>query len=266
MAATFKFPGLNFESIVPTRDTIHSYAKFIGAIRANMTPEQKDFWHISLHTGTQGFRTTPIPNEDGTTFEISLNLLSHRVHISSSTGDNESIPLNGQPISEFSTEVLSALNNMNINTDIELDKFQDDSEQEYNPDIASEIFRSYSIVDIAFKTFKGNITLETSPVQLWPHHMDIAFTCYTHSKGNMEQIAFGYLSGDSGIEEPYFYITVYPELEDYSQINLIDDAYWHTEGWQGVVLKYDDLIKTDNPIEMLRDHLRKTFDQIIEKG
>jgi hypothetical protein len=82
----------------------------------------------------------------------------------------------------------------------------------------------------------------------------------------MEQIAFGYLTGDSGIEEPYFYITVYPELKDYSKINLIDDAYWHTDQWQGTVLKYRDLIRTDNPGEVLINHLQNTFDQIIEKG
>jgi len=266
MANTFKFPILDYERILNTRDTIHSYARFIGTIRAKMTPEQKDYWHISLQTGPQGFRTSPIPNEDSNTFEISMNLVSHGVYISSSTGHNRNIPLTGQSISQFSIEVLSALETMNIKSGIDLEKFEDDTDLEYNPVIASEIFKSYSLVDMAFKTFKGSIAFETSPVQLWPHHMDIAFTCYPYTKDNMEQIAFGYLTGDSGIEEPYFYITVYPELENYSQINLIDGAYWHTDEWQGVVLKYKDLIKSDNPNERLMGHIQNTFDQIIEKG
>jgi hypothetical protein len=231
-----------------------------------MTPQQKDYWHISLQTGPQGFRTTPIPNEDGTTFEISLNLLSHIVYISFSTGYEESIPLNGQSISELSSEILSVLESMNISPEIEIEKFKDNSYLEYNPDIASDIFRSYSLIDSVFKAFKGTITFETSPVQLWPHHMDIAFTCYPHTKDNIEQITFGYLSGDSGIKEPYFYITVYPELKNYGQINLIDDAYWHTDEWQGAVLKYNDLIKTDNPGTILMGYLQNTLDQILEKG
>ena len=264
MADTFKFPILDYERILGTRDAIHSYAKLIGTIRANMTPEQKDFWHISLRAGPQGFRTTPIPNEDGTTFEISLNLISHSANISSSAGNVRSTPLKGQSISAFSSELLSALENMNIKPDIDLEKFQDDSELEYQADIASDIFRSYSAVDMIFKKFKGTLKQETSPVQLWPHHMDIAFTCYPQSKEDMEQIAFGYLTGDESVDEPYFYITVYPELEDYSQINLIDNAYWHTEGWQGVVLKYKDLITTDNPVETLTDHLKNTFNQLMK--
>lgn len=264
MANTLKFPILDYERILKTRDTIHSYAKFIGTIRAKMTPEQKDFWHISLKTGPQGFRTTPIPNEDGSTFEISLNLISHSASISSSAGNVRSTPLKGQSISAFSSQLLSALENMNIKPDIELDKFQDNSELEYNPGIASDIFRSYSAIDIIFKTFKGAITFETSPVQLWPHHMDIAFTCYPHTKDNIEQITFGYLTGDSGIEEPYFYITAYPEIEDISGIKLANDAHWNSEGWQGVVLKYKDLIATDNPVETLTGHLKNTFNQLMK--
>jgi hypothetical protein len=266
MANTLKFPILDYERILKTRDTIHSYAKFIGTIRAKMTPEQKDFWHISLKTGPQGFRTTPIPNEDGSTFEISLNLISHSASISSSAGNVRSTPLKGQSISAFSSQLLSALENMNIKPDIELEKFQDKLELGYDQNIASDIFRSYSAIDIIFKTFKGAITFETSPVQLWPHHMDIAFTCYPHTKDNIEQITFGYLTGDSGIEEPYFYITVYPELKDYSQINLIGNAYWHTDQWQGVILKYKDLIKTDKHGETLMGHLQNTLDQILKKG
>ena len=118
MANTLKFPILDYERILKTRDTIHSYAKFIGTIRAKMTPEQKDFWHISLHTGPQGFRTTPIPNEDGSTFEISLNLISHSASISSSAGNVRSTPLKGQSISAFSSQLLSALENMDIKPDI----------------------------------------------------------------------------------------------------------------------------------------------------
>jgi len=260
------FPTLQYEQILQTSNAIHSYARLLGAIRAKMTPEQKDYWHISLRTGTQGFRTTPIPSDDGNTFELSLNLIQNNAQISSSTGHNRSIPLTGQSASHFSSEVLSVLETMGIKPNIELEKFSDDSKLKYNPAIASEIFKSYSLVDVIFKTFKGSITLETSPVQLWSHHMDVAFACYPHTKDNMDQIAFGYLTGDSGIEEPYFYITVYPELKEYSPIKLIEDAYWHTDEWQGVILKYKDLINTDNPGGLLIEHLQNTYDQIIESA
>jgi len=262
---TIKLPLLDYDRIHQTTDAIHIYSKLIGTIRAKMTPAQKDFWHISLHTGPQGFRTTPIPNEEGSTFEISLNLISHSANISSSTGNVRSISLKGQSVSAFSNKLLSVLENMNIKPDIDIEKFQDKSELIYDQNTASDIFRSYSAVDMIFKTFKGTLKQETSPVQLWPHHMDIAFVCYP-GDGNkkIEQIGFGYLTGDETIEEPYFYITAYPELENTSEIKLDNNAYWLTEAWQGVVLKYKDLIKTDNPAETLINHLQNTYDQIMK--
>ena len=264
---TIKLPVLDYDQIHHTREAIHLYSKLIGAIRAKMTPEQKNYWHISLHTSPQGFRTTPIPNEDGNTFEISLNLISHSANISSSTGNVRSTPLKGQSISAFSSKLISALENMNIKPDIELEKFQDKLELRYDQNIASDIFRSYSAVDMIFKTFKGTLKQETSPVQLWPHHMDIAFTYYPGAENNkIDQIGFGYLTGDETVEEPYFYITAYPELEDISRIKFENHAYWQTKGWQGIILKYKDLIKTDNPAETLITHLQNTYDQIIEKG
>ncbi len=152
---------------------------------------------------------------------------------------------------------------MNINPGIDIEKFTDSSDQTYDPATASEIFRSYSLVDIIFKKFKGTITLETSPVQLWPHHMDIAFTIYTQSTNtDLEQVGFGYLTGDESVPEPYFYISPWPEIEDIDKVKLLDYAHWNTEGWQGVVLKYADLINKDDPSETLFNHLQNTFNQI----
>ncbi len=264
MSNALNFPKLSYEQILPTSEAIHSYARLLGAIRAGMTPEQKDYWHISLRTATQGFRTTPIPNVDGSTFELSLNLLTHNVSISSSTGHNRSNAVNGQSISKFSEELLSALETIGIKPEIDLEKFTDTAEQDYDPATASEIFRSYSLVDNIFKKYKGTITQETSPVQLWPHHMDVAFTIYTPSvKDNLEQVGFGYLTGDESVPEPYFYISPWPEIEDIDKVKLLDDARWNTEGWQGVVLKYADLINKDDPSQTLYDHLKITFEGIL---
>lgn len=266
MSESIEFPKLEYKQIHSTLGTIHNYAKFLGAIRSSMTPKQKDYWHISLSTAPAGFRTTPIPTPEGNTFEILLNLVSDYLSITTSKGYCWSMMLSGQSLDIFSRDVISELNNLGINPDIDLEKFQDQSYLDYDPETASEIFRAYSVIDMVFKEFKGSLTLETSPVQLWPHHMDIAFTCYPGvANEKIKQIGSGYLLGDSSIEEPYFYITAYPELEEYSDIELIDRAYWNIEGWQGVVLKYADLKSINDPKKVLLDHLSTTFNQILDK-
>jgi hypothetical protein len=98
--------------------------------------------------------------------------------------------------------------------------------------------------------------------------MDIAFSSYTagESRENNELITFGFLTGDESIKEPYFYITVYPELKDISGITLSEKACWHTEDWQGVILKYEELKSAGDPRQELLDHLKNTFDQITGKA
>ena len=263
MSDKTEYPKLDFNEIYQSAETIHGYAKLLGAVRGSMTPPQKDYWHISLKTAPLGFRTTPIPIGDGHTFEILLDLVSHSVSITTSKGYTWQMPIEGQTLRKFSEDVLTELGKLGINPGIDMEKFKDETERDYNFQHASDIFRFYSIFDMVLKEFKGTLSQETSPVQLWPHHMDIAFACYAES-GLL--ITTGFLPGDDSIEEPYFYITAYPEIDDTSTVTLGGKAYWHTENWQGIIYKYKDLLQADSPRQEFLSHLHKTFDQIIEKS
>ena len=262
MSDKIEYPNVDYKRDSETIECIHGYAGLLGAIRGSMTPKQKDYWHISLKVGPLGFRTTPIPSSDGTTFELLLDLVSHSVEIITSRGYTWTLPIEGQSLKALRDSVLNELWNLGIKPEIELEKFTDDTKREYNFQSASELFKFYSIFDMALKEFKGTLTQETSPVQLWPHHMDIAFACYAKS-GLL--ITCGFLPGDGSIEEPYFYITAYPEIEDTSSIKLEGKAYWHTTEWQGIIYKYGDLKESVSPRKELLRHLGSTFDQILQQ-
>ena len=195
-------------------------------------------------------------------FEILLDLVSHSVAITTSKGYTWAIPIEGQTLTKFSEDVLSELGKLGIKPGIDTAKFKDETERDYNFQHASDIFRFYSIFDMVFKEFKGTLAQETSPVQLWPHHMDIACACYARPD---LLITCGFLTGDSNIEEPYFYILFHPELEDINSIGLGNKAYWHTEEWQGLILKYSDIVNEESPTGALMKHLKTTFDQVLEK-
>ncbi len=263
MADKTEYPDINYNDGIKTIETVHGYAKLLGAIRASMTPPQKDYWHISLRTGPLGFRTTPVPIGDGHTFELLLDLVSHSAAITTSKGYTWNLPIEGQTLTAFSESVLRELGKLGISPEIDTEKFKDETERIYNFQHASDIFRYYSIFDMVLKEFKGTLAQETSPVQLWPHHMDIAFTCYTES-GLL--LTCGFLPGDESIEEPYFYITAYPEIDDTSSVTLGGKAYWHTVDWQGIIYKYSDLLESESPREELLRHLGSSFDQIMEKS
>jgi hypothetical protein len=114
------------------------------------------------------------------------------------------------------------------------------------------------------KRFKAKQHVETSPVQLWPHHFDIALLVLPGRKIpgedprdaelSDEQMNFGFVPGDEGIREPYFYATAYPNPKR-PRPTLPRGARWQKRGWDGAVLPYAALIAARNPQKRLLEFL-----------
>ena len=66
-----------------------------------------------------------------------------------------------------------------------------------------------------------------------------------------ENMNFGFIPGDEGIPEPYFYATASPPPAGITEAPLPAGAHWHTEGWTGAVLPYAALRGQDQPIERM---------------
>ena len=62
-----------------------------------------------------------------------------------------------------------------------------------------------------------------------------------------KQMNFGFVLGDAGISEPYFYVTAYPTPDGLGDVPLPAGAQWRTEGFTGAVLLYRDLLHQGDP-------------------
>ena len=101
--------------------------------------------------------------------------------------------------------------------------------------------------------FELVLNFHSLTIQLWPHHFDLAMLVLTGRKIpgqnpeneelSDEQLNFGFVPGDGGIREPYFYITLYAHSERLAKVSLPDEAYFHKEGWSGIVMRYDSFRK-----------------------
>ena len=111
------------------------------------------------------------------------------------------------------------------------------------------------------ETLRAGIREDASPIQFWPHHFDLSLLWLP---GNMipgqdpaneeyadKQMNFGFLFGDDGIAEPYFYITAYSVPDAMPSTALPGDTSWQTEPFSGVVILYRDLVAMDDPAEYL---------------
>lgn len=267
MTQSFLFPPLSISSWQPTRDTIHDYARLLGKIRGGLTPEQKHFWHVSLQVTAVGLTTTPLLVGDKTA-EFSLDFTNHCLNIQTSRGESIQIALHGQSPAALCTETDAAMIELSFTADYDRSLFTNDSDGVYDKTAVSNYWQALSHIDVIFKQFRHSFREESSPVQLWPHHFDLALLWFSgrlvsdQDPANPEiadeQMNFGFVPGDASIAEPYFYATTYPTPDKITEEPLPQDAYWHTEEWTGAILPYASLTQAEKPSSKLLDYLHNT--------
>ena len=259
------FPPLPLSAWQPTRDTLQTYAKVLGNIRGALSPPRKHWWHISLCINARGITTSPVPADD-ITFEAGLDFARHTVWIDSSRGERWSAPLTGQSASQFSTDLLAILAEMDIYPDVNRSLFENGTPLDYDHNAVSEYWCALAQIDTIFRRFQAGLREETSSVQLWPHHFDLAMMLLTgrlvpdqdpeDPEYSDEQMSFGFVTGDESMSEPYFYATAWPPPDGLLDTPLPGAAYWHTAGFTGAVLQYNALVDDDDAGTTLFDFLR----------
>jgi len=259
------FPPLALADWRATRDTLHGYARVLGAIRGALTPKQKHWWHISLRATDGGLTTTGIPAGDSR-FELRLDLATHRLVVKADRARLSDIPLGGQSSATLGAQILAALEDLGIVPGIDKTKLGKDEPAQYDRAASERYWHALSRIDATLKNFQEDLGASTGPVQLWPHHFDLAMNWFSgrrvpgadpaDEEASEEQMNFGFSTGDDAIPDPYFYITAYPLPEPLTRIKLPPGANWHTRGMTGAVMPYDALTKTDQPEEKLLGFMR----------
>jgi hypothetical protein len=142
----------------------------------------------------------------------------------------------------------------------------DDSSLPYDVGAVDRYRRSINWLAGVFAAFQGALREETSPIQIFPHHFDLAMNWFSgrlvpgidpaDEESADEQMNFGFVTGDASIDEAYFYTTAYPQPGGWGELTLPEGAYWHTEGWTGAILPYSMLVDSSEPAEKLLAYLR----------
>jgi len=260
------FPALDPVQLVATRDALHAYARILGSWSSTCRVRRKHWWHASLRPSISGV-TTGVIYTDNTHFEVVLNFRDSVLLARTATGDSMTIELLGQAasgparqLSEFlqgagvATELASAVNAIAATRD-------ETRFAEYSPEQARRLLRTLSAVTSALHSFRAGIPGETSPIQLWPHHFDLAMLWLPGEKiagqdpddeeRSDKQMNFGFTFGDEGIPEPYFYVTAYPSPQEFGCLELPGGTRWQTDGFTGAVLTYQRLLDELRPAEYL---------------
>lgn len=263
-----QFPPLDPELIGPTRDALHAYARVIGNWAEGNRQRRKHWWHISLRPSLCGLTTGVI--HANINFELELDFRGSALRVSHDNGTG-SVNLCGQSARELARFVnrqleLAGIEDCRVPDSAELD---DTPHPEYSAQLARDLHVVLASVTASLDRFRATIREETSPIQVWPHHFDLAMVWLPGTRvvgadpadeeTADKQMNFGFLFGDSFIAEPYLYVTAYPHPQDLQETELPAGTEWYVDGFKGAVLKYSELARQDQPA----DYLHALWDRLL---
>ena len=274
---TQDFPILDGATIGPTLNAVHAYSQVLGDWLGACLPRRKHWWQLTVRPSINGISTGLV--QAGINFELEIDLAQDRLLGRVTGGEDFSEPMGGRPAKELAERVQVFLLENGIDPElIPADKGRErdtQSTEHYSAEIAASLGTTLRSVNSALSVFRAGIREETSPIQIWPHHFDLAMLWLPGGKipgqdpenenYSDEQLNFGFVPGDEGIGEPYFFITFYAQAERLAKTSLPVEAYFHTEAWNGIVMPYESFRKNPQAETVLLNLWQSAWQAVQEE-
>jgi len=250
-----------------TRATLHAYANAVGVIpRAFAIPHPK-WWHISLEVRPTGLVTDIMALPGGGTFSLRMDLRSHEIVLETSRGDVKSFSMTeGLTGTEFGDRLIGAVADMGLEAEYARAKFESDDPRPYDPEAAGAFFAAVVNIDHDLEIHRSSLTGDVGPLQIWPHGFDLACEWFgTRVEAHEEdgevvespsQINLGFYPAGRA----YFYSNPWPfDGDALLGRELPAGAVWHTEGWEGSILYYDQVAGDSAGADKLLAYARAVY-------
>jgi hypothetical protein len=218
-----------------TRDHLHRATKLLNAVRLRYLQPMPNHLHHSLVITPNGLSTGVFSTGGGAvTSEVALDFKTATV---------SEIALNGHNLKTLSSAVMAK-----TGLDAPMTNLSDETPFDVNVSLAADYAKTLYSVFTAVARFRARLRGTMSPVVVWSHHFDVSFLWFATNEAeeSAPHMNFGFSPGDAGIPRPYFYAYAYPSPESLTQIILPPPARWHSEGWTGARIDYDDVRQSDS--------------------
>ena len=281
-------PELQLAHWEPTKTTIHLWAQIVGKIRLALMPPRNHWWHVPLYVDVRGLTTRRMRATNGVSFQIDFDFVEHRLHVRTASGTDESFPLqDGLSVAEFDEKLHALLARLDLDVAIKEEPFGlplttpfpvDRTHASYDREAVIRFWRILDWSDTVFDEFSGWFCGKTSPVHLFWHSLDLAFSRYVGRTAPVsadldpvngeayshEVIAFGFWVGDDNTPEPSYYSYTSPEPEALHDRQLEPaEAHWTQRGNGSLaILPYDAVRTAPDP----RTKLLAFLDSAYEVG
>jgi hypothetical protein len=293
---TERWPRLTLDEWAPTQTTLHRWTQMVGKTRLALQPMQNHWWQVVMYVTDRGLTTSPIPYDDGRTFDVSFDFNNHKLIARTSDGDIRTLPLAPRSVADFYAEYMAMLRSLGIEVKIlpvptemadTLRFTEDRTHASYDPDAAHRCWQILVQADRVLKKFRGRFIGKSSPSHFWWGGFDLACTRFSgrpaprHPGGipncpdyvalegySHECISAGWWPGTVGtpVAEPAFYAYSYPEPPgcDVAPVRP-EGAYYHPvmHEW---ILPYERVRSSPDPDRMLLEFLQSTYEAAADRA
>jgi hypothetical protein len=223
---------------------------------------------VSLRVVPDGLKTAAMDLPNGEKLWLHMDLRNHKVRLQTSYGGTQAISMrDGATGTEFGDQVLAAVALLGLEGSYAREKFENDDIRTYDPAEAERFLSVLVEVNRIFNDHRATLNGMMGPVKLWSHGFDLAMewfgTRLVTDGGDGEagqhpaQLNLGFYPG----APTYFYSNPWPfEGDKLLEHDLPTGARWHTEGWQGTLLPYAELVGDDSGEARLREFAQRVHE------
>lgn len=263
---------------------IHQAAEIFGPI-ANAAREKRRNWlHMPMNVQAYGLSSGQYPKGS----ELKLNFREGAILYSRPNGDLVSFELKSYTQKSLFEGILAAMQEDELadffaDTKVdslaerlikkimahkpeiissELEAVSHEDKLAYDIQLGSDYADSLYAVFTGVARFRARLDGHLSPIVVWPEHFDLSTLWFKDSEMDESKahINIGFAPyTPNQFERPYLYAYAYPFPDDFNPPEAPAPAFWHREGWTGIVVHYDEIAKQEDSALFVEQICLKIF-------
>jgi hypothetical protein len=282
-----EWPDLSAPDCGETMRTLHLWTQVVGKTKLALSPMINHWWQVPLYVTARGLSSSLIPfGHRG--FDIELDLLSNRLVVRTSEGEQTSFGLRTCKLSTFYADYQDALAKLQLSVRLNplacevsdavyLDS--DPARRRYDPGAAALLHRALVRVDAVMKAFRGAFLGKVSPVHFFWGAFDLAVTRFSgrrappHPGGaphvadsvmreaySHEVSSAGFWPGGIGAATPMFYSYAYPEPVGFNTEPVLPVSAYYDARYREFLLPYEAVRQSSTPERDLLTFFQSTYE------
>jgi hypothetical protein len=270
--------GIDQRRLSEARLQAHYAVQWLARAARAYVPPQPDDGHTNLgwDGALGGFTTHPL--KDGAWLSLKITDLTLALHVGEGSTHVQSFSLDGRPDAQAGQWLSKQLgargldaHALNAPSPYEMPAHAVSQGAAYGPagDTLAELAAWFGNAGLSLGSIQRQMIgrkLAASPVRCWPHHFDLA-TLTTLPARNTDATGYvgaGLSPGDEYYDEPYFYISVYPEPDPAALPSLPTLGHWHLRDFMAAVATAHKIVAAKNQQAETDDFLRAAVDGAIK--